>query len=54
MVSSCNSDMYEGTRAARDTDVISIENLLRPLEESGILVNRPREQVQFSSDKNLN
>jgi hypothetical protein len=37
--------MYEGTRSARTGDVASIENLLRPLEESGILVNRPRTQV---------
>jgi N-acetylglutamate synthase-like GNAT family acetyltransferase len=37
--------MYEGTRSARTGDVAIIEKLLRPLEESGILVNRPRTQV---------
>jgi N-acetylglutamate synthase-like GNAT family acetyltransferase len=37
--------MYEGTRSARTGDIASIEKLLRPLEESGILVNRPRKQV---------
>lgn len=37
--------MYEGTRSARANDVASIEQLLRPLEENGILIHRSRQQV---------
>ena len=44
----CNSDMYEGTRSANPNDVVSIEELLRPLEENGVLVHRSREQVNFT------
>lgn len=40
--------MYEGTRSANMNDVIRIEQLLRPLEESGVLVHRSREQVSFT------
>lgn len=40
-----SSDLYEGTRAAELSDVPRIEGLLRPLEESGVLVNRTREQL---------
>ncbi|XP_024369175.1 probable amino-acid acetyltransferase NAGS2, chloroplastic isoform X2 [Physcomitrium patens] len=39
------SDMYEGTRPANTNDVVSIEQLLRPLEENGVLVHRSREQL---------
>lgn len=39
--------MYEGTRPANTNDVVSIEQLLRPLEENGVLVHRSREQVSF-------
>jgi hypothetical protein len=42
-----NSDMYEGTRSANGNDVVRIEQLLRPLEEDGVLVHRSREQVNF-------
>lgn len=41
--------MYEGTRSATISDVVGIEELLRPLEEGGVLVNRPREQVTEKS-----
>lgn len=47
----CNSDMYEGTRSANINDVASIEQLLRPLEENGVLVHRSREQVSFTIRK---
>lgn len=40
-----SSDVYEGTRSARANDVASIEQLLRPLEENGILIHRSRQQV---------
>ncbi|KAG0626945.1 hypothetical protein M758_2G163500 [Ceratodon purpureus] len=40
-----SSDMYEGTRSASDNDVGSIEELLRPLVENGVLVHRSREQL---------
>ncbi|KAI5057322.1 hypothetical protein GOP47_0027337 [Adiantum capillus-veneris] len=39
------SDRYEGTRAAEVNDLPKIEELLRPLEESGVLINRSREQL---------
>ncbi|CAM6088383.1 unnamed protein product [Calypogeia fissa] len=41
-----SSDYYEGTRPATRADIQSIIQLLRPLEESGILVNRPRKQLE--------
>jgi amino-acid N-acetyltransferase len=40
-----SSDMYEGTRDATINDVGGIEQLLRPLVELDIVVNRPREQA---------
>ncbi|CAM6013423.1 unnamed protein product [Sphagnum balticum] len=40
-----SSDMYEGTRDATINDVGGIEQLLRPLVELDIVVNRPREQL---------
>lgn len=48
-----NSDMYEGTRSANRNDVVSIEQLLRPLEENGVLVHRSREQVKFTTMTNI-
>lgn len=39
------SDMYEGTRDATINDLGGIEQLLRPLVELDIVVNRPREQA---------
>lgn len=40
-----DSDMYEGTRDAQTNDVAGIEQLLRPLVEGGVVVDRPRQQV---------
>lgn len=37
--------MYEGTRSAIVDDVPRIQQLLRPLEADGVLVQRSREQV---------
>jgi N-acetylglutamate synthase-like GNAT family acetyltransferase len=37
--------MYEGTRDATINDLGGIEQLLRPLVELDIVVNRPREQA---------
>jgi N-acetylglutamate synthase-like GNAT family acetyltransferase len=45
--------MYEGTRSANANDVGSIEQLLRPLEEMGVLIHRSREQVNFTTIKSL-
>ncbi|KAI5075625.1 hypothetical protein GOP47_0009701 [Adiantum capillus-veneris] len=39
------SDRYEGTRLANVSDVPKIEELLQPLEESGVLIKRTREQL---------
>lgn len=39
------SDRYEGTRPAEVGDLPKIEELLRPLEESGVLIKRSREQL---------
>ncbi|KAH7331164.1 hypothetical protein KP509_20G018200 [Ceratopteris richardii] len=39
------SDQYEGTRAAEESDLPKIEELLQPLEESGVLIKRSREQL---------
>lgn len=40
-----SSDLYEGTRMARTTDVFRIKQLVQPLEESGALVRRTEEEV---------
>ncbi|EFJ04531.1 hypothetical protein SELMODRAFT_449362 [Selaginella moellendorffii] len=40
------SDMYEGIRCATKDDLQDVEKLLRPLEESGILVKRSREKLR--------
>ena len=42
---SFNRDMYEGTRTAREEDFSGIRKILRPLEESGVLVQRTDEEV---------
>ncbi|MCO5590425.1 hypothetical protein L7F22_044395 [Adiantum nelumboides] len=39
------SDRYEGTRPAIVSDLSKIEELLRPLEEHGVLVKRTRKQL---------
>ncbi|XP_011099391.1 probable amino-acid acetyltransferase NAGS1, chloroplastic [Sesamum indicum] len=39
------SDLYEGMRMARVTDVQGIKQLLLPLEESGTLIKRTEEEV---------
>ncbi|XP_075492165.1 putative amino-acid acetyltransferase NAGS1, chloroplastic [Primulina tabacum] len=39
------SDLYEGMRTARITDLEGIKQLLLPLEESGTLIKRTREEL---------
>lgn len=39
------SDVYEGTRTARVEDLLGIQQLLQPLEESGTLVRRTNEEL---------
>lgn len=39
------SDLYEGTRTARVTDLSGIREIIQPLEASGILVRRTDEEV---------
>ncbi len=41
-----NSDVYEDLRDARLEDAAGILQLIRPLEEAGLLVNRPIEQLE--------
>jgi amino-acid N-acetyltransferase len=42
--------MYEGTRMAREEDLSGIRKIIRPLEESGVLVRRTdQEVIIFSS-----
>jgi amino-acid N-acetyltransferase len=38
-------DVYEGTRIAREEDLLGIRKILRPLEESGVLVKRTDKEV---------
>ncbi|KAF0908367.1 hypothetical protein E2562_025047 [Oryza meyeriana var. granulata] len=38
-------DVYEGTRIAREEDLLGIRKILRPLEESGILVKRTDKEL---------
>ncbi|EFJ12067.1 hypothetical protein SELMODRAFT_125041 [Selaginella moellendorffii] len=40
-----SNDMYEGTRSATSSDILGIQQLLRPLEEHGILVHRSKQQA---------
>lgn len=39
------SDVYEGTRDAKVEDLAGIRHIIKPLEESGILVRRTDEEV---------
>ncbi|RWR82920.1 putative amino-acid acetyltransferase NAGS1, chloroplastic [Cinnamomum micranthum f. kanehirae] len=39
------SDVYEGTRMARSTDLPGIKKVIQPLEESGALVRRTNEEL---------
>ncbi|XP_010317758.1 N-acetyl-glutamate synthase isoform X1 [Solanum lycopersicum] len=39
------SDLYEGTRMARLSDIPEIKQLLQPLEESGTLIRRSEEEL---------
>ncbi|KAI4382110.1 hypothetical protein MLD38_008114 [Melastoma candidum] len=39
------SDLYEGTRIAKDTDLLGIRQLLKPLEEAGTLIRRTDEEL---------
>lgn len=41
------SDLYEGTRVAAERDLSGIRQILRPLEESGILIKRNDEEVRL-------
>lgn len=40
------SDVYEGTRMAKVTDLTGIKQLIQPLEESGTLVRRTNEELR--------
>ncbi|CAL5326141.1 unnamed protein product [Camellia sinensis] len=44
------SDLYEGTRMARVTDVRRIKQIIQPLEESGALVRRTEEELLKALD----
>ncbi|KZV29893.1 hypothetical protein F511_17317 [Dorcoceras hygrometricum] len=44
------SDLYEGMRMARITDLEGIKQLLLPLEESGVLIRRTREELLEALD----
>ncbi|CDP02612.1 unnamed protein product [Coffea canephora] len=44
------SDLYEGTRMARKTDIPGIKQLIQPLEESGILIRRTEEEILEALD----
>ncbi|XP_058080243.1 probable amino-acid acetyltransferase NAGS1, chloroplastic isoform X1 [Magnolia sinica] len=44
------SDVYEGTRMARVTDLSGIKQLIEPLEESGALVRRTNEELLEALD----
>ncbi|KAL9258579.1 putative amino-acid acetyltransferase NAGS1, chloroplastic [Drosera capensis] len=39
------SDVYQGTRTAREVDLTGIKQLLHPMEESGILIRRSDEEL---------
>jgi amino-acid N-acetyltransferase len=45
------SETYEGTRAATLADVGGILALIRPLEEEGVLVRRPRKLLEMDIEK---
>lgn len=44
------SDVYEGTRMAKVTDLTGIKQLIQPLEESGTLVRRTNEELREALD----
>ncbi|KAI3441004.1 uncharacterized protein J3R85_002843 [Psidium guajava] len=44
------SDLYEGTRMAREMDLSGIRQLIKPLEESGILVKRTEQELLEALD----
>ncbi|CAH9142451.1 unnamed protein product [Cuscuta epithymum] len=44
------SDLYEGTRMARATDIPGIKQLLQPLEEYGTLIRRTEEELLVALD----
>ncbi|KAF9678141.1 hypothetical protein SADUNF_Sadunf07G0004100 [Salix dunnii] len=44
------SDLYEGTRMARVTDLAGIRQIIQPLEESGTLVRRTDEELHKALD----
>ncbi|TXG59935.1 hypothetical protein EZV62_014508 [Acer yangbiense] len=44
------SDLYEGTRMARVTDLSGIRQIIQPLEESGALIRRTDEQLLKALD----
>ncbi|KAF5188115.1 Amino-acid acetyltransferase [Thalictrum thalictroides] len=44
------SDVYEGTRMAREMDLPGIKQLLQPLEESGTLVRRTNKELLEALD----
>ena len=46
-----SSDLYEGTRAASIDDVGNILELIKPLEQQGVLVRRSRERLEMEIDK---
>lgn len=40
-------DMYEGMRKARESDIHSVQEIIRPLEEEGILAPRSKEELML-------
>ncbi|XP_021301002.1 probable amino-acid acetyltransferase NAGS1, chloroplastic [Herrania umbratica] len=44
------SDLYEGTRMAKVTDLAGIKQLIQPLEQSGTLVRRSDEELRKAID----
>lgn len=46
-----SSDLYEGTRSAAIDDVSNILELIKPLEQEGILVRRSREKLETEIEK---
>ncbi|EEF37109.1 N-acetyltransferase, putative [Ricinus communis] len=44
------SDLYEGTRMARMTDLSGIRQIIQPLEDSGVLVRRTDEELLKALD----
>ncbi len=45
------SETYEGTRPATLADVGGIVSLIRPLEDAGVLVRRPRKQLEMDIER---